>query len=250
MNGHLAFWHGNCSKWCIAHGYLVKYLHLGESIVKPFATAKFSQPGIGKAHQSVASEVDVSSGGQNASDTAICEALFSHFRGDLVDRRIAIWSQEYVSANECESAIQMRNVIDRLRAAGAQVAVHAAAEPVDDGAGFGDVEYCEDKWQAVRNADALLVMSERDEYPGVEPGMLRWHLKEAVVIDSCNCLDRDWMAFGDFDFYTLELLTLDAACSQQSSFPSAVVVSDSAEAGVLSLVKTRRRCQTLRPQFA
>jgi UDP-glucose/GDP-mannose dehydrogenase family, UDP binding domain len=218
--------------------------------VKPFAPANFFNPAINETEAYVTWQADGGSDGQCTHDTAVCDALLSHFRGDLVGRRIAIWSKELNSATVSESTSNLQAAIERLIAAGASVAIHTSAAGSCDGVKVENVEYCDDKWQAVRNADALLVMSARDEYPGVEPGMLRWHLKEAVVIDCCNCLDREWMAFGDFDFYTLEQLPIDVANNQKSSFPSSIVVSYESEPSVYSIVKTRSRCQTLRPQFA
>ncbi len=218
--------------------------------MKPFAPANFFNPAINETEAYVPWQADGGSDRQGTDDTAVCDALLSHFRGDLVGRRIAIWSKELNSEDMSESTRSLRVAIERLIAAGASVAIHTSAAGSCAGVQFENVEYCDDKWQAVRNADALLVMSARDEYSGVEPGMLRWHLKEAVVVDCCNCLDRKWMAFGDFDFYTLEQLPIDVASNQSSSFPSSIVLTYESEPSVYSIVKTRSRCQTLRPQYA
>jgi UDPglucose 6-dehydrogenase len=105
---------------------------------------------------------------------ALTEALV----GGLAGKRIAVWGLTFKPGTDDVRESRSVELVDRLRAAGAEVAAHdPAALPGDPAA-------------AVRGADALVVATPWPEYGRVDPASLAPRAK--VVVDPASLLDQRW----------------------------------------------------------
>jgi UDPglucose 6-dehydrogenase len=140
--------------------------------------------------------------------------VLEHFDGDLTGKRIAVWGLAFKPGTDDIREAPALTLIQSLLDAGAKVAVHdpEATENVKEL--FDDqLEYCDEKYDAVRRADALVVMTDWAEYVGADPGVLRWHMKSPVVFDGRNCFNRDWFALASFDLYRIGQAPLERSKS-------------------------------------
>ena len=134
----------------------------------------------------------------------VAEKVLNHFDGNISGKRIAVWGLAFKPGTDDIREAPALTVIDQLLSAGADVVVHDPEAMDNVQALLGDrVEYCDNKNAAIRQADALVVMTNWDEYTGVEPGMLRWNMNDVVVFDGRNCINRDWFAYGQSDYYSI-----------------------------------------------
>src|SRR5579863_2759832 len=65
------------------------------------------------------------------------------------------------------------------------------------------VEYASDAYEAARGADALLILTEWDEFASLDLDRLRLQLKYPIVIDGRNLYDPEAMAAHGFTYYSV-----------------------------------------------
>jgi UDPglucose 6-dehydrogenase len=65
------------------------------------------------------------------------------------------------------------------------------------------VEYATDPYGAARGADALLILTEWDEFGSLDLDRLRQQLKYPIVIDGRNLYDPEFMAARGFTYYSV-----------------------------------------------
>ena len=133
---------------------------------------------------------------------ATINSITAHFGNDLREKRIAVWgltSQSDIH-DACESPAM--EVVDWLLSQGARVCVHATDVVSECPDTNGEnVEFESGRYDAIRNADALVVVSDDEQYRAVDAGWLRWNLAQPVIFDTVNCLTSDSLKYGDFAYY-------------------------------------------------
>ncbi len=67
----------------------------------------------------------------------------------------------------------------------------------------GSVEYAESPYDAAHDADALLILTEWDEFASLDLERLHGQLKYPIVIDGRNLYDPDRMAESGFTYYSV-----------------------------------------------
>ncbi|WP_372894582.1 UDP binding domain-containing protein [Stieleria sp.] len=137
-------------------------------------------------------------------ESAEMSQVLQHFENDLVGKQVSIWgvSMESESGTRCNPAAI--RLIESLLEMGASVHVHDSAGLQAAEQHFGDrIGHFENKYDAVAGSDALVVMAACSEYIGVDPGVLRWRMRNGVVFDAAQCLNRDWFSRSSFDYYLI-----------------------------------------------
>ena len=120
----------------------------------------------------------------------VVDCLGSNLHGKL----IAVWG---ITSDTDENGEP--TLIEALLKAGADVALHDPEATEGFRLSHDDhVEWLSNKWDAVQNADALVVASVREEYVNIDVGTLRWHLKEPLVLDVPNCMSRNELLDAQF----------------------------------------------------
>ena len=149
--------------------------------------------------------------------------ILNHFDNDVEGKRIAIWGLAFKPGTDDIREAPALTVIEELLSQGAHVAVHDPQAMENVREVLGDrVEYCGNKSDAIYLADALVVMTNWNEYAGVDPGTLRWCMNSVVVFDGRNCFNRDWFSFGACDYHSIG----QAPLLRQTSRPTEVAEYD------------------------
>ncbi|MGA9966972.1 MAG: UDP-glucose/GDP-mannose dehydrogenase family protein, partial [Terriglobales bacterium] len=65
------------------------------------------------------------------------------------------------------------------------------------------IEYASDAYEAARGADALLILTEWDEFASLDLARLHQQLKYPIVIDGRNLYDPEAMATHGFTYYSV-----------------------------------------------
>jgi len=117
--------------------------------------------------------------------------------GDLNGKRVAVWGLAFKAGTDDLRDSPAVAVCARLRAGGATLAVF---DPTVDRPRIGvpaDVQIVTDPLEACRDADALIVLTEWDQFKWIEPTAVGSLMRSKVVVDGRNLLDRlDWQRAG------------------------------------------------------
>jgi UDPglucose 6-dehydrogenase len=116
-----------------------------------------------------------------------------HFEGDLRGKRIAVWGLAFKPQTDDVRESPALTLIEALLSEGAVVVAHdpAAAERVRELYGE-QIELVDDAYDAAREADALVLMTEWRQYQNPNFAELRRLMRTAVLFDGRNI----WSSYG------------------------------------------------------
>lgn len=112
-----------------------------------------------------------------------------HFQGNLEGRTIALWGLAFKPKTSDIREATAQTVIRDLVGAGASVRAHDPRAMNEMRAALGElggVQYFEDQYEALRDADALALLTEWDIYKQPDFDRVKELLKGAVVFDGRN----------------------------------------------------------------
>jgi UDPglucose 6-dehydrogenase len=128
----------------------------------------------------------------------------AHFGQDLRGRRFAIWGLSFKPRTDDMREAPALTVVEGLLAAGAGVAVHDPEALREARKFFGDrVSYHEVNYAALEGADALLVVTEWNEFRRPDFARMKKLLRQPVIFDGRNVFDPDDMKELGFVYYPI-----------------------------------------------
>jgi UDPglucose 6-dehydrogenase len=120
-----------------------------------------------------------------------------HFDGDLRGRRVAIWGVAFKPRTDDIRESPALTLIDTLLSEGAAVTVHDPAAARAVASRFeGRVTICEDAYEATKDADALILVTEWREYQSPDFERLREAMRGNLLVDGRNV----WSTYDVRDF--------------------------------------------------
>ncbi|MCC5830447.1 MAG: UDP-glucose/GDP-mannose dehydrogenase family protein [Phycisphaeraceae bacterium] len=134
-----------------------------------------------------------------------------YFAGDLAGRRVAIWGIAFKpgtdDVREAPSITLMRRLIDR----GAKVVAHDPVAHETCREILGDtVEYSDDMYGIVKDADCLVVCTDWDEFKQPDFDLIKAGLKQPVIFDGRNLYRPEFLAELGFTYYSVGRPTVNA----------------------------------------
>lgn len=111
---------------------------------------------------------------------------------DLKGKRVGILGLSFKPGTDDIRESPAVNIIKQLQAGGAKVSAYdpvaqKKAEKVLD----GSIDYATSPYKAAAQADALLVLTEWDEFTNLDFGKIKNSLKNPVIVDARNCLNKE-----------------------------------------------------------
>lgn len=127
-----------------------------------------------------------------------------HFGENLNGRTFAIWGLAFKPRTDDMREAPSLVVVDELVKAGAKVRAHDP-EALDNARRiFGDrVSYHKTNYEALAGADALIILTEWNEFRHPNFQRIRSMLKEPVIFDGRNLYDPDLIKALDFKYYSI-----------------------------------------------
>ena len=126
-----------------------------------------------------------------AQKSILFDKLLNYYQGNVKGKQIAIWGLAFKPETDDMREAPALVLIDRMVAAGAIVKVYDPIAVDECMRRIGDkVFYAKDMYDAVLNADALLVVTEWKEFRMPSWGVLKKTMKQALVIDGRNIYDK------------------------------------------------------------
>ncbi len=129
-----------------------------------------------------------------------------HFGADLSGRTFAVWGLAFKPNTDDMREAPSRVLLERLWAAGAEVraydpaAMHEAAQLYAE---QPRLTLCESPELAAQGADALVIMTEWNQFRSPDFSLLKQELREAVIFDGRNLFEPDSMAARGFSYYAI-----------------------------------------------
>lgn len=123
--------------------------------------------------------------------------------GILVGRKIAVWGLAFKPNTDDIRESAAVEVIKKLLQEGATVSCYDPIAHENGRRMFtnGGVTFVKDKFDALKDAEALIVMTHWEEFKSVEPHHIKPHLKGNLIIDTRNIWQREDFEAHDFDYH-------------------------------------------------
>lgn len=130
--------------------------------------------------------------------------LWQHFHCDLSGRRIAVWGLAFKPGVTTIDGAPSLKTVDALLAQGAIIQLHDPEALEEFRFHYGESEqlvYCDEPYDAVNNADALLLLTAWPEYWSPNYTELHRLMKDPVIIDGRNVYDPQLLHDLGFTYY-------------------------------------------------
>ncbi|HNW53465.1 MAG TPA: UDP binding domain-containing protein, partial [Bacteroidales bacterium] len=131
-----------------------------------------------------------------------------HFNGDLKGKTIALWGLSFKPQTDDMREAPALVLIRKFLEAGAKVkaydpvAMHEAQRILGD-----TIEYSQDQYEALIDADCLVLVTEWPEFKFPNFNIVRKLLKEPVVLDGRNIYELAEMKRKGFTYYCIGIDT-------------------------------------------
>ena len=134
--------------------------------------------------------------------------VLRYFEGDLKDKTIALWGLSFKPQTDDMREAPSVVIIKKLLAAGAKVkaydpvAMHEATHQLGD-----TIVYAEDQYEALIDADCLLLITEWPEFKFPNFKIVKKLLNRAVIFDGRNIYEVAEMKRQGFDYFCIGIDT-------------------------------------------
>lgn len=133
--------------------------------------------------------------------TVVFNKLKSYYGGELQGKTIAIWGLAFKPETDDMREATSLVTIGLLKDAGCKVKVFDPVAMDECKRRIGDkVEYAADMYDAVLDADALLLLTEWKQFRLPSWGVIKKSMKHAFVVDGRNIYDKEEMRSQGFEY--------------------------------------------------
>ncbi len=134
--------------------------------------------------------------------SVIFNKIASHFNNDLKGRSFGLWGLSFKPLTDDMREAPSLVVIDNLLNAGATVKAYDPAAMEETKRMIGDkIEYTTDQYEALIDADALIIMTEWNEFRYPNFNVIRKLMKNHLIFDGRNIYEPDEMKDNGFTYY-------------------------------------------------
>lgn len=126
--------------------------------------------------------------------TALFDPMMDYFNGQLQGKKIALWGLAFKPDTDDIREAPALYMIDKLKAAGAEVIAYDPEAMKNVRNLIGDkIKYADSHYEALDNADALLICTEWSVFRNPDFAILSQKLKNKVIFDGRNLYELDKM---------------------------------------------------------
>ena len=130
--------------------------------------------------------------------------LSNYFGGDLTGRKIAVWGLSFKPETDDIREATSGVMVKLLNEAGASVAAYDPVAMDEFRHMHGDVaEYVKDKYEALDDADALVLLTEWKEFRLPSWTLIKRLMKKPVIFDGRNIYDRKELENEGIEYYAI-----------------------------------------------
>ena len=142
----------------------------------------------------------------NKQKSVLYDKLYKYYKGNLKGKIIAIWGLAFKPETDDMREAPALVLIDLLLEAGCEVKVYDPIAMDECKRRIGStVEYCKNKYDAVNEADALLLVTEWNEFRIVDCSKMCNFMRHKVIFDGRNIYEKKELENKGFDYFGIGL---------------------------------------------
>jgi UDPglucose 6-dehydrogenase len=135
--------------------------------------------------------------------------VLDHFKGDIKGRRFAVWGLSFKPNTDDMREAPGLVIIENLLGGGAQVIGYDPVAMTEAKRKFGDrIQYARDQYDALIDADALLLVTEWNEFRTLNYKVIGRLLKNKLIFDGRNLYEPSEMKEFGFSYYSIGRATV------------------------------------------
>jgi UDPglucose 6-dehydrogenase len=115
-------------------------------------------------------------------------------------KKIAVWGLAFKPNTDDIRFAPALSIIRRLQAEGAQIQAYDPEAMEKAKKEIPDVTYCQDAYEAAKGADAVLLLTEWEEFRKIDWSRLATLVERPLIIDGRNALSRDDVVANGFHY--------------------------------------------------
>ena len=134
----------------------------------------------------------------------LIEKLKDYFNGNVKGKTVTVWGLSFKPNTDDMREAPSIVIINKLRELGAKVNAYDPAAIENAKFYIGeDINYTEDQYSALKNSEALLILTEWNEFRNPDFSQMKELLKNPVIFDGRNIFDLEKMAELGFDYFSI-----------------------------------------------
>jgi UDPglucose 6-dehydrogenase len=133
----------------------------------------------------------------------LLQRMEEHFGGSLKDKRIAVWGLSFKPRTDDIREAPSLTIVEQLLERGAAVQAYDPRAMTATKARFPAIQTTEHAYDALNEADALVILTEWNEFRRPNYDRIKSLLKQPVIFDGRNLFDPKRMAERGFNYYSV-----------------------------------------------
>lgn len=141
----------------------------------------------------------------NQQKEVLVEKIISHYGANLTGKTLAIWGLAFKPNTDDIREAPALIIIDLLIKAGATIRAYDPEAMKAVQTYYPDlvIDYCQSQYEALQGADALVIVTEWNEFRTPDFNKLRTFLNAPVIFDGRNIYEVDDIAKEGFSYYSI-----------------------------------------------
>ena len=129
-----------------------------------------------------------------------------YFNGELKGKQIALWGLSFKPQTDDMREAPALVLIKSMLEAGCKIKAYDPVAMQESKRRIGDsIEYARDQYDAIKNADCLMIITEWTEFRLPDTKMMKELMKKPVVFDGRNIYNHKEMKAEGFDYFCIGL---------------------------------------------
>jgi UDPglucose 6-dehydrogenase len=136
--------------------------------------------------------------------TILADKIAHYFAGGLSGKTMAIWGLAFKPRTDDVREAPALDMVERLLGQGCRIQVHDPEAMSNVRQIYGDrLAYFEQPYDALTGADALLIMTEWEEFRNPDFAVMRARMRGAVIFDGRNLYEPEQMREVGFKYFSI-----------------------------------------------
>ncbi|MBA4406829.1 UDP-glucose 6-dehydrogenase [bacterium] len=134
----------------------------------------------------------------------LVKKILKHFNSDIKSKKFAVWGLAFKPNTDDMREAPSIVIIKELVRLGAKVTAYDPAAMENSKFYLDDlIEYSQDQYEALKSADALLTLTEWNEFRNPDYDRIKSQLKQPIIFDGRNIYDTKKMDELGFTYYSI-----------------------------------------------
>ncbi len=140
----------------------------------------------------------------NRQKSVLFDKLLSYFNGNITGKTIAIWGLSFKPNTDDMREAPSLVIIDKIIKNGGKVQAYDPVAMEETQRIIGDkITYCEDQYETLNNADALMVLTEWREFRIPNMEIIGKVMRNKVIFDGRNIFEQEDMKEHNFEYFCI-----------------------------------------------